>query len=185
MNPSIGSGICFVSPVGNKQLIFFHLPVFLSLLTNLAGFIFTLSKVVRSRNIDRQSNRSRSGDEDRDGGNSKKFKLTEIFSKLDEKTKKDMVRYCRVMSWLIQIIILFPRWCTQRSFWLWVFPGSLRVCTIWHILTSKIMSVSPPQKYSTKSQSVYILPAVSLSSSFSFARGRSGPGWRKPSHSPN
>ena len=98
MNPSIGSGICFVSPVGNKQLIFFHLPVFLSLLTNLAGFIFTLSKVVRSRNIDRQSNRSRSGDEDRDGGNSKKFKLTEIFSKLDEKTKKDMVRYCRVMS---------------------------------------------------------------------------------------
>ena len=98
MNPSIGAGICFVSPVGNKQLIFFHLPVFLSLLTNLAGFIFTLSKVVRSRNIDRQSHRSRSRDEDRDGENSKKFKLKEFFSKLDEQTKKDMVRYCRDMS---------------------------------------------------------------------------------------
>ena len=98
MNPSIGAGICFVSPVGNKQLIFFHLPVFLSLLTNLAGFIFTLSKVVRSRNIDKQSNRSRSGDEDSDGENSKKFKLTEIFSKLDEQTKRDVVRYCITMS---------------------------------------------------------------------------------------
>ena len=98
MNPSIGAGICFVSPVGNKQLIFFHLPVFLSLLTNLAGFIFTLSKVVKSRNIDKQSNRSRSGDEDGDGENSKKFKLTEIFSKLDEQTKRDVVRYCITMS---------------------------------------------------------------------------------------
>ena len=98
MNPSIGAGICFVSPVGNKQLIFFHLPVFLSLLTNLAGFIFTLSKVVKSRNIDKQSNRSRSGDEDSDGENSKKFKLTEIFSKLDEQTKRDVVRYCITMS---------------------------------------------------------------------------------------
>ena len=98
MNPSIGAGICFVSPVGNKQLIFFHLPVFLSLLTNLAGFIFTLSKVVRSRNIDRQSNPSRSGDKDGDGENSKKFKLTEIFSKLDEQTKRDVVRYCITMS---------------------------------------------------------------------------------------
>ena len=97
MNPSIGAGICFVSPVGNKQLIFFHLPVFLSLLTNLAGFIFTLSKVVRSRNIDKQSNRSRSGDEDSDGENSKKFKLTEIFSKLDEQTKR-VVRYYITMS---------------------------------------------------------------------------------------
>ena len=95
MNPSIGAGICFVSPVGNKQLIFFHLPVFLSLLTNLAGFIFTLSKVVRSRNIERQSNRSRSGEEDGDGEHSKNFKSKEIFSKLDEKTKKDMVRYRR------------------------------------------------------------------------------------------
>ena len=97
MNPSIGAGICFVSPVGNKQLIFFHLPVFLSLLTNLAGFIFTLSKVVRSRNIDRQSNPSRRRDEDGDGENSKKFKLTEIFSKLDEQTKR-VVRYYITMS---------------------------------------------------------------------------------------
>ena len=97
MNPSIGAGICFVSPVGNKQLIFFHLPVFLSLLTNLAGFIFTLVKVVRSRNIDRQSNRSRSGNEDGDGENSKKFKFTEILSKLDEQTKRDVVRYCTIM----------------------------------------------------------------------------------------
>ena len=98
MNPSIGAGICFVSPVGNKQLIFFHLPVFLSLLTNLAGFIFTLSKVVRSRNIDRKSNPSRRRDDDGDGENSKKFKLTEIFSKLDEQTKRDVVRYCITMS---------------------------------------------------------------------------------------
>ena len=97
MNPSIGAGICFVSPVGNKQLIFFHLPVFLSLLTNLAGFIFTLSKVVRSRNIDRQSNPSRRRDEDGYGENSKKFKLTEIFSKLDEQTKR-VVRYYITMS---------------------------------------------------------------------------------------
>ena len=88
MNPSIGAGICFVSPVGNKQLIFFHLPVFLSLLTNLASFIFPLSKVVRSRKIDRESTRSRRGD----GENPKKFKITEIFSKLDEKTKRDMVK---------------------------------------------------------------------------------------------
>ena len=96
MNPSIGAGICFVSPVGNKQLIFFHLPVFLSLLTNLAAFIFTLSKVVRSRKIDRESIRSRRGD----GEHSKKFKITEIFSKLDEKTKTDMVnilRHCHLV----------------------------------------------------------------------------------------
>ena len=124
MNPSIGAGICFVSPVGHKQLIFFHLPVFLSLLTNLAAFIFTLSKVVRSRNIDRESSRSRRVD----GEDPKKFKITEIFSKLDDKTKRDMVKilHCHFLYNYCSI----PRCCTQRSVWLWEFPGSLKVCTI-------------------------------------------------------
>ena len=42
-NPSVGSSsVCFVDTRGRKQLILFHLPVFIILLANLAGFIFCL-----------------------------------------------------------------------------------------------------------------------------------------------
>ena len=73
--------------------MFFHLPVFLSLLANLAGFIFTLRKVIATRTIDTHSKRSRQGNEEEDGGEkSSNFRLTHFCLKLDEKTKKDVVR---------------------------------------------------------------------------------------------
>ena len=107
MNPSIGAGICFVSPKGNKQLLFFHLPVFLSLLANLAGFIFTLTKVVRSRNMDKKSNRSRRGEEVKDNQN-QKFKWKAQLAKLDEKTKKDVVRYCIIIVYIYKLLLYSP-----------------------------------------------------------------------------
>ena len=41
-NPNIGSESCFIDEVGNKQLLFFFLPVFLLMISNVSGFVFTL-----------------------------------------------------------------------------------------------------------------------------------------------
>ena len=41
-NPNIGLGSCFIHEGGNRQLMFFFLPVFLLMIGNVSGFVFTL-----------------------------------------------------------------------------------------------------------------------------------------------
>ena len=57
-NPEIGVKICFVDTIGQKQLVFFHLPVFLTLLINFVGFIFTLRILLKSNNENRTRSKS-------------------------------------------------------------------------------------------------------------------------------
>ena len=41
-NPNIGVSSCFIHEGGNRQLLFFFLPVFLLMIGNVSGFVFTL-----------------------------------------------------------------------------------------------------------------------------------------------
>ena len=43
---------------GQKQLVFFHLPVFLTLLINFVGFVFTLRILLKSNNENRTRSKS-------------------------------------------------------------------------------------------------------------------------------
>ena len=49
MNPNIGKEIAFVSARGEKQLVYFHLPVFLALVVNILCFVYTLSRVFKTQ----------------------------------------------------------------------------------------------------------------------------------------
>lgn len=59
-NPSIGGTtqtrrICFIDDSGAKQMIFFHLPVFILMVLNVVGFIFTLLLVHQAKRRTRSS----------------------------------------------------------------------------------------------------------------------------------
>ena len=76
---------------GQKQLIFFHLPVFLTLLLNFVGFIFTLRILLKSSNENRIRSKSV-------GVSNKKSPVGEkcpsFFNlDLDENLKKDLVKF--------------------------------------------------------------------------------------------
>ena len=60
-NPEIGIESCFVDDhVPYRQLIFFHLPIFLLLLINLAGFIYCIVHIWKN-NATRQRSRVEEG----------------------------------------------------------------------------------------------------------------------------
>ena len=54
-NPAIGMSSCFIAATGYKQLIFFHLPVFVMLLGNVVGYIFTLVLVNKTQTRNRKT----------------------------------------------------------------------------------------------------------------------------------
>ena len=81
-NPSIGvtsktRQICFIDDSGYKQLIFFHLPVFLLMILNVFGFLFALILVNKARR--RVRARASRIEDNRDEG------------KFNEETKEQMV----------------------------------------------------------------------------------------------
>ena len=49
MNPSVGLEIPFVSARGEKQMIFFYVPVFIAMIINFACFIYTVATVFKTQ----------------------------------------------------------------------------------------------------------------------------------------
>ena len=77
---------------GQKQLVFFHLPVFLTLLINFVGFIFTLRILLKSNNENRTRSKSV-------GVSNSKKSVADICPSffanldLDENLKNDLVKF--------------------------------------------------------------------------------------------
>ena len=79
--------ICFIDDSGYKQLIFFHLPVFLLMILNVFGFLFTLILVNKARR--RVRARASRHEDNRDEG------------KFNEEAKEQMVKIYRLNSFII------------------------------------------------------------------------------------
>eukprot|EP00092_Neocalanus_flemingeri_P019461 GFUD01021082.1.p1 GENE.GFUD01021082.1~~GFUD01021082.1.p1 ORF type:complete len:989 (+),score=143.59 GFUD01021082.1:2-2968(+) len=115
-NPNIGRHrICFIHDAGNRQLVFFFLPILLLMIGNVVGFVFTLhlmrkaQKAVRSASISRRKNSTKKEKQVSLNKLPSKSNKLGIGANIDEVTKEQIVLYGRMflvlgIPWIFESI---------------------------------------------------------------------------------